>query len=44
MSGPSSSGMGLIAWRSVVRHKGRSAFLALCVVIGVAFVAEEHRA
>ena len=31
--------MGLIAWRSVVRHKGRSAFLALCVVIGVAFVA-----
>ena len=31
--------MGLIAWRSVVRHKARSGFLALCVVIGVAFVA-----
>jgi len=31
--------MMLIAWRSVVRHKLRSAFLALCVVIGVAFVA-----
>jgi putative ABC transport system permease protein len=29
----------LIAWRSVSRHKQRSVFLALCVVIGVAFVA-----
>lgn len=29
----------LIAWRNIVRHKGRSAFLSLCVVIGVAFVA-----
>ena len=31
--------MGLIAWRSVARHKARSAFLALCVVLGVSFVA-----
>jgi putative ABC transport system permease protein len=29
----------LIAWRSVSRHKQRSVSLALCVVIGVAFVA-----
>ncbi len=31
--------MGLIAWRNIVCHKGRSAFLGLCVVLGVAFVA-----
>jgi putative ABC transport system permease protein len=29
----------LIAWRSIVCHKLRSALLAMCVVIGVAFVA-----
>lgn len=31
--------MTLIAWRNIIRHKVRSAFLALCIVIGVAFVA-----
>lgn len=31
--------MGLIAWRNIICHKGRSAFLGLCVVLGVAFVA-----
>jgi putative ABC transport system permease protein len=31
--------MMLIAWRSIVCHKLRSILLALCVVIGVAFVA-----
>ena len=31
--------MTLIAWRSIVCHKLRSILLALCVVIGVAFVA-----
>lgn len=31
--------MGLIAWRNIWRHKLRSTFLTLCVVIGVAFVA-----
>ncbi len=31
--------MTLIAWRSIVCHKVRSVLLALCVVIGVAFVA-----
>jgi putative ABC transport system permease protein len=29
----------LVAWRNVWRHKLRSAFLAVCVVVGVAFVA-----
>lgn len=31
--------MGLIAWRNIMRHKSRTAFLSLCVVIGVSFVA-----
>ena len=31
--------MGLIAWRNIMRHKMRTSFLALCVVIGVSFVA-----
>ncbi len=31
--------MGLIAWRNIMRHKTRTGFLALCVVIGVSFVA-----
>ncbi|MEO9222024.1 MAG: FtsX-like permease family protein [Mycobacteriaceae bacterium] len=31
--------MGLIAWRNIMGHKARTAFLALCVVIGVSFVA-----
>ncbi len=31
--------MALIAWRNVACHKARSAFLAFCIVIGVAFVA-----
>jgi putative ABC transport system permease protein len=31
--------MTLIAWRNIIRHKLRSAFLALCIIIGVAFVA-----
>ena len=31
--------MTLIAWRNIIRHKVRSGFLALCIVIGVAFVA-----
>jgi putative ABC transport system permease protein len=31
--------MTLIAWRNIIRHKARSAFLALCIIIGVAFVA-----
>ncbi len=35
----SSPVMGLIAWRSVSRHKTRSALLALCVACGVSFVA-----
>jgi ABC-type antimicrobial peptide transport system permease subunit len=32
----------LVAWRNVWRHKVRSAFLSLCVVIGVAFVADTY--
>ncbi len=31
--------MTLIAWRNIMRHKSRTSFLALCVVIGVSFVA-----
>ncbi len=31
--------MTLIAWRNIMRHKTRTGFLALCVVIGVSFVA-----
>ncbi len=30
--------MSLIAWRNIMRHKSRTGFLALCVVIGVSFV------
>jgi putative ABC transport system permease protein len=31
--------MVLLAWRNIMRHKTRTGFLALCVVIGVSFVA-----